>query len=1012
MGFYSRYPNGRGQVANSFVALQVFLAEPEMSAAELGRLVSESACERKDPGSNPAADMVDAARNTAWDLGIQPNNYRKKQSSSSRRVSGSSERKRDRGSQRSRGSSGSSAHKSASTRARLRQERLSDRFLAKLTGMEERPRVRRKSKKLPPTPGPEFGPLPPAPSGSLMPLVSEALEVLPALLPANASVGVDSLSQLPSLEEAIRLQRAYDLHNERLQKAQLSAASVRRSNTLPASDLAAYISGRRSLQSRPLTSDDGITQLDSESDHDQSHPRPRRHHHHTNHSSSTHRLSQSTDRPRQHRSKHSSSSRGRQRNENELDTNGNSIQPNHASVSNSNWPQERAGGRNDVLNITTARPQSFVSVGEESIRSSNDVLRDVEHPVHERSVNYLQPSLIDRNLPTNDSEFRVPVSIGECVSSAVAADPTIFGVHNLYHDMPVPDYQLSQPQEFADRSSEYNPEHLSLGERDAFELGNEVLVSPSLENFNRRRSWHHQGSLHMIDSPRETIQSSVLTTTSEVSDGSFRRYHSYYDQQPVGTSEVDEEDQELFANSYMPSGRKNGSTQQLDDISECMSSTLTLRHHHQNNDEEDEEETEIPSTCCRLTALVSENIGPTGALNDVAAPDQDHEASNDPSIAVAADDGVARLLKTHGEKITCGDRRGVCEDVGESSSSTSSDAGAAFSEDDELNDEEVALALQMAEVATAWRVRARFPDPRDLVQRLFVCISGVADQLQTNYASDLRRILRTVFLLNQTPDPPPDLPQGKADKDTLRDPDSHSTSQDSESLSVESAEDALAGIGSSSQPSSPSLSCNFPQPCPLTFAEHGLTRCSPSNTGGALVPAEGDGQILPTDGKQTRPGNEDSPSLRPNEGSGDESSTATTGSLTSPSLETRGLLPSPSSSSVPASSPSATTTVATTSPVPLTSPTTTSVSPLCEGGRRGAEEPPCWVPDQEAPRCMACGASFTMLRRRHHCRNCGKVFCGGCSEHAVPLTHYGIWRPVRVCNICFLQYLTIASTAS
>ncbi|KAF2346429.1 hypothetical protein FHG87_022816 [Trinorchestia longiramus] len=35
---------------------------------QLGRLVSASACERKDPGSNPAADMVDAARNTAWDL--------------------------------------------------------------------------------------------------------------------------------------------------------------------------------------------------------------------------------------------------------------------------------------------------------------------------------------------------------------------------------------------------------------------------------------------------------------------------------------------------------------------------------------------------------------------------------------------------------------------------------------------------------------------------------------------------------------------------------------------------------------------------------------------------------------------------------------------------------------------------------------------------------------------------------------------------------------------------------
>ncbi|KAF2360652.1 hypothetical protein FHG87_008590 [Trinorchestia longiramus] len=43
---------------------------------KLGRLVSESACEREDPGSNPAADMVDAARNTAWDLDKQLNNYR------------------------------------------------------------------------------------------------------------------------------------------------------------------------------------------------------------------------------------------------------------------------------------------------------------------------------------------------------------------------------------------------------------------------------------------------------------------------------------------------------------------------------------------------------------------------------------------------------------------------------------------------------------------------------------------------------------------------------------------------------------------------------------------------------------------------------------------------------------------------------------------------------------------------------------------------------------------------
>lgn len=37
------------------------------------------------------------------------------------------------------------------------------------------------------------------------------------------------------------------------------------------------------------------------------------------------------------------------------------------------------------------------------------------------------------------------------------------------------------------------------------------------------------------------------------------------------------------------------------------------------------------------------------------------------------------------------------------------------------------------------------------------------------------------------------------------------------------------------------------------------------------------------------------------------------------------------------------------------------------------ETPPPWVPDNEAPVCMSCKAIFTVVRRRHHCRNCGKV---------------------------------------
>ena len=47
------------------------------------------------------------------------------------------------------------------------------------------------------------------------------------------------------------------------------------------------------------------------------------------------------------------------------------------------------------------------------------------------------------------------------------------------------------------------------------------------------------------------------------------------------------------------------------------------------------------------------------------------------------------------------------------------------------------------------RLRARFCSPADLIHRLFVCISGVADQLQTNYPSDLRRVLKMVLQPNE-----------------------------------------------------------------------------------------------------------------------------------------------------------------------------------------------------------------------------------------------------------------------
>ena len=65
--------------------------------------------------------------------------------------------------------------------------------------------------------------------------------------------------------------------------------------------------------------------------------------------------------------------------------------------------------------------------------------------------------------------------------------------------------------------------------------------------------------------------------------------------------------------------------------------------------------------------------------------------------------------------------------------------------------------------------------------------------------------------------------------------------------------------------------------------------------------------------------------------------------------------------------------------------------------------PPAWIPDSEAPNCMGCTEAFTFVKRRHHCRACGKVFCGRCSAQSIPLPHFGLDRPVRVCNRCELM---------
>ncbi|GAA6108794.1 lateral signaling target protein 2 homolog [Tachysurus ichikawai] len=184
---------------------------------------------------------------------------------------------------------------------------------------------------------------------------------------------------------------------------------------------------------------------------------------------------------------------------------------------------------------------------------------------------------------------------------------------------------------------------------------------------------------------------------------------------------------------------------------------------------------------------------------------------------------------------------------------------------EELDHQELQLALQASKLVAHNKIRARFHSSSDLIHRLFVCISGVADQLQTNYASDLRSILKTLFEVMATKSE-----QGDNEK----------------------------------QKKAPRIGSAGLEDCAL---------CQETMTSSELAAKARDGQF---------------------------------------------------------------------------------------------EDPPEWVPDEACNSCIACKAPFTVIRRKHHCRSCGKIFCSRCSSHSAPLPRYGQMKPVRVCTHCYMFHVT------
>ncbi|KAI5645682.1 FYVE zinc finger domain-containing protein [Phthorimaea operculella] len=219
------------------------------------------------------------------------------------------------------------------------------------------------------------------------------------------------------------------------------------------------------------------------------------------------------------------------------------------------------------------------------------------------------------------------------------------------------------------------------------------------------------------------------------------------------------------------------------------------------------------------------------------------------------------------------------------------------------DDEQIALALQAQELAARQQARGKFKSSEDLIHRLFVCIAGVADQLQTNFAADLRNILKSVFQMNQTPDAP-----------ETPDPPPEVTDEKPQTIEYEASEDQVIQNGSSFD---------------SVYSAEEVYADSTSDS----TPSE------------------------PTRSDTNLQASVSTGDLTYREERQR------------------------------------SASPV--------ERAPEWVPDIAAPNCMRCAAAFTAFRRRHHCRNCGKVFCASCSSNSIPLPRYGQLKPVRVCEECF-----------
>eukprot|EP00731_Ephydatia_muelleri_P000215 Em0001g215a len=63
-----------------------------------------------------------------------------------------------------------------------------------------------------------------------------------------------------------------------------------------------------------------------------------------------------------------------------------------------------------------------------------------------------------------------------------------------------------------------------------------------------------------------------------------------------------------------------------------------------------------------------------------------------------------------------------------------------------------------------------------------------------------------------------------------------------------------------------------------------------------------------------------------------------------------------------------------------------------------------WEKDDEVEKCASCASKFSVSNRKHHCRNCGHIFCNDCTSRTANVPTYK--KPERVCESCYTELNT------